>query len=81
VPVAAAANPLRGISNDSAYVASLIDQTGGPVIAVGHSYGGAVITNAAAQAHNVVGLVYVAAFAPAKGEPWRRSQRVRRTAS
>jgi pimeloyl-ACP methyl ester carboxylesterase len=38
------------------------------VLAVGHSYGGAVITNAAAQANNVVGLVYVAAFAPEGGE-------------
>ena len=43
-------------------------QTPGPVLAVGHSYGGAVITNAAAQADNVVGLVYVAAFAPDEGE-------------
>ncbi len=68
VKVIAAANPLRGITNDSAYVASLIDQTPGTVIAVGHSYGGAVITNAATQAHNVVGLVYVAGYAPAAGE-------------
>jgi pimeloyl-ACP methyl ester carboxylesterase len=68
VPVVAVANPLRGISNDSAYVASVFNQTRGPVVAVGHSYGGAVITNAAAQADNVVGLVYVAAFAPDEGE-------------
>jgi pimeloyl-ACP methyl ester carboxylesterase len=68
VPVTAAANPLRGISIDSAYVASLLEQTPGPVVAVGHSYGGAVTTNAAAQANNVVGLVYVAAFAPDEGE-------------
>ena len=40
----------------------------GPVLAVGHSYGGAVITNAATDAKNVVGLVYVAAFAPDEGE-------------
>jgi len=64
----AASNPLRGISIDSAYVASYFEQTPGPVIAVGHSYGGAVITNAAANAKNVVGLVYVAAFAPDEGE-------------
>src|SRR4051812_28054810 len=64
IQVTAPANPLRGISIDSAYIASLIDQTPGPVIAVGHSYGGAVITNAATNADNVVGLVYVAAFAP-----------------
>jgi pimeloyl-ACP methyl ester carboxylesterase len=46
----------------------VFDQIGGPVLAVGHSYGGAVITNAATTASNVVGLVYVAAFAPEEGE-------------
>ena len=66
--VTAASNPLRGISHDSAYIASFLGQTPGPVVAVGHSYGGAVITNAAANADNVVGLVYVAAFAPDEGE-------------
>jgi pimeloyl-ACP methyl ester carboxylesterase len=68
VQVTAPANPLRGISIDSAYIAGLLEETPGPVIAVGHSYGGAVITNAAGQAKNVVGLVYVAAFAPDEGE-------------
>ena len=68
VQVMAAANPLRGISIDAAYIASLLDQIPSPVIAVGHSYGGAVITNAATNADNVVGLVYVAAFAPDEGE-------------
>jgi pimeloyl-ACP methyl ester carboxylesterase len=68
VQVTAPANPLRGISVDSAYIASLLDQIPGPVLAVGHSYGGAVITNAATNANNVVGLVYVAAFAPDEGE-------------
>ena len=68
VRVTAAANPLRGISIDSAYVASIMGQIPGPVLAVGHSYGGAVITNAASMAKNVVGLVYVAAFAPDEGE-------------
>jgi pimeloyl-ACP methyl ester carboxylesterase len=68
VQVVAAANPLRGISIDSAYVASVFDQIPGPVLAVGHSYGGAVITNAATGSKNVVGLVYVAAFAPDEGE-------------
>jgi pimeloyl-ACP methyl ester carboxylesterase len=68
VQVVAAANPLRGISHDSAYVASVIDQIPGPVLAVGHSYGGAIITNAATRSRNVVGLVYVAAFAPDEGE-------------
>ena len=68
VQVTAPANPLRGISIDSAYIASVLDQIGGPVLAVGHSYGGAVITNAATKSRNVVGLVYVAAFAPDEGE-------------
>jgi len=61
-------NPLRGISDDAAYVASALGQIPGPVIAVGHSYGGAVLTNAAARPGNVVALVYVAAFAPDEGE-------------
>jgi pimeloyl-ACP methyl ester carboxylesterase len=68
VRVTAPANPLRGIAIDSAYIAGVLDETPGPVLAVGHSYGGAVITNAAKQAKNVVGLVYVAAFAPEEGE-------------
>jgi pimeloyl-ACP methyl ester carboxylesterase len=68
IRVTAPANPLRGISIDSAYINSLIDQVPGPVLAVGHSYGGAVITNAATNANNVVGLVYVAAFDPDEGE-------------
>src|ERR671911_1954799 len=68
VRVTAPANPLRGISIDAAYIASLLNQIPGPVLAVGHSYGGAVITNAATNANNVVGLVYVAAFAPDEGK-------------
>jgi pimeloyl-ACP methyl ester carboxylesterase len=68
VQVTAPANPLRGISIDSAYINSFLDQIPGPILAVGHSYGGAVITNAATNANNVVGLVYVAAFAPDEGE-------------
>src|SRR5215472_11633885 len=68
VQVTAPANPLRGISIDSAYLASFLNQIPGPVLAVGHSYGGAVITNAATKASNVVGLVFVAAFAPEEGE-------------
>src|SRR5438105_3009065 len=68
VQVTAPANPLRGLSSDSAYIASVLNQISGPVLAVGHSYGGAVITNAATTAKNVVGLVYVAAFAPDDGE-------------
>jgi pimeloyl-ACP methyl ester carboxylesterase len=68
IKVSAPPNPLRGISIDAAYIASVLEQTPGPVVAVGHSYGGAVITNAAARANNVIGLVYVAAFAPEEGE-------------
>ena len=68
VQAKAPANPLRGISIDSAYTAAVLEETPGPVIAVGHSYGGAVITNAAKQAKNVVALVYVAAFATEEGE-------------
>jgi pimeloyl-ACP methyl ester carboxylesterase len=66
--VRAVSNPLRGIAHDAAYVASALGQIPGPVLAVGHSYGGAIITNAALRAGNVVGLVYVAAFAPDEGE-------------
>jgi pimeloyl-ACP methyl ester carboxylesterase len=68
VPVTAIVNPLRGLASDAAYVASFINQIDGPVLAVGHSYGGAVITNAVPKTSNVVGLVYVAAFAPDQGE-------------
>jgi pimeloyl-ACP methyl ester carboxylesterase len=67
VSVVAAANPLRGLTADAAYIASLVHQIPGPVLLVGHSYGGAVITNAA-QTDNVVGLVYVAAVIPDEGE-------------
>lgn len=68
VEATAISNPLRGVEEDAAYVASAMAQMQGPVLAVGHSYGGAVITNAASRADNVVGLVYVAAFAPDEGE-------------
>jgi len=66
--VVAPANPLRGVIADSAYTSSLVNQIDGPVLLAGHSYGGAVITNAATGAANVVGLVFVAAFAPDEGE-------------
>jgi pimeloyl-ACP methyl ester carboxylesterase len=55
---------LRGVGEDSAYLASLVKQIEGSVLLVGHSYGGALITNAASDVGNVVGLVFVAAFAP-----------------
>jgi len=67
-PVVAAADPLEGLAQDSAAVASLLRSIKGPVILAGHSYGGAVITNAAAGNPNVKALVYIAAFAPDKGE-------------
>ena len=72
------ANPLRGISIDSAYD-GFLEQIPGPVLAVAHSYGGAVITNAATNANNVVGLVYVAALPPTKAKPWELLQATRRT--
>ena len=68
VSAVAVSNPLRGVSEDSAYVASAMSQIPGPVLAVGHSYGGAIISNAALRAGNVVGLVFVSAFAPDEGE-------------
>jgi pimeloyl-ACP methyl ester carboxylesterase len=67
-PVIGVANPLRGLADDSAYVSSVLDTVPGPVILVGHSYGGAVITDAAVGHPNVKALVYVAAFAPDQGE-------------
>src|SRR3954447_22662359 len=66
-PVIAPANPLRGLTADSDYLRSILATIDGPVVLVGHSYGGAVITNAARGADNVVALVYVAAFIPAEG--------------
>lgn len=66
VRVTAPANPLRGLSADSAYIESFLEQIPGPVLAVGHSYAGALISNA--DAKNVVGLVFVAAFATDEGE-------------
>jgi len=66
--VTAPANPMRGVSHDSAYIAGFLKRIPGPVLAVGHSYAGAVISNAASKAGNVVGLVFVAAFAPEEGE-------------
>jgi len=61
-------NPLRGLTSDSAYIASFLQTITGPIILVGHSYGGAVITNAATGNPNVKALVYIDAFAPDQGE-------------
>ncbi|MCL1870333.1 MAG: alpha/beta hydrolase [Promicromonosporaceae bacterium] len=64
----AVANPLRSLAGDAAYVRDVVASVGGPVVLVGHSYGGLVITQAAADASAVQALVYVGAFAPAIGE-------------
>ncbi|MFF4035111.1 alpha/beta fold hydrolase [Streptomyces sviceus] len=67
IPVVAPPNPLRGLASDAAYIASFAAQIDGPVVLVGHSYGGALIT-VAGTTENVVGLVYVAAYALEEGE-------------
>src|SRR4051794_15662902 len=67
-PVKVVENPLRGPSADAAAVRAALDQVEGPVILVGHSYGGIAITNAAAGNANVKALVYVAAYVPDEGE-------------
>lgn len=66
--VIAAANPLRGVAGDAAAVAAVVRSIPGPVVLVGHSYGGPVITVAASGRANVRALVYVAGFAPDTGE-------------
>jgi len=67
-PVLAPANPLRGVAADSAYLRSFLETVPGPIVLVGHSYGGFVLTNAATGNANVKALVYVAAFAPDQGD-------------
>jgi pimeloyl-ACP methyl ester carboxylesterase len=67
-PVIAAANPLRGLASDAAAVGDLVRTVDGPVVLVAHSYGGAVISNVSADAGEIIGLVYVNAFAPDPGE-------------
>ncbi|MEO3765138.1 alpha/beta hydrolase [Streptomyces sp. B8F3] len=67
-PVLATANPLRGLRSDAAYLRDVLDGIEGPVVLAGHSYGGSVITEAAAGIENVKALVYVAAFLPDEGE-------------
>lgn len=68
VTALAVANDLRGGAHDGARLASLVRSIDGPVLLVGHSYGGVVITEAASRADNVTGLVYIAAFAIDEGE-------------
>jgi pimeloyl-ACP methyl ester carboxylesterase len=67
-PVLAPANPLRGVDSDSAYLRSVLATVTGPIVLVGHSYGGFVLTNAATGNPNVKALVYIAAFAPDAGD-------------
>jgi len=67
-PVIAPANPLRGLTSDADYLRSVLQTIPGPIVLVGHSYGGAVISNAARGVDNVEALVYIAAFAPDTGE-------------
>ncbi|TKA06392.1 alpha/beta hydrolase [Actinacidiphila oryziradicis] len=67
-PVRAIADPLQGLTSDTAYVSSYLSTIKGPVVLVGHSYGGAVITNSAASDPDVKALVYIAGFIPVKGE-------------
>jgi pimeloyl-ACP methyl ester carboxylesterase len=66
--VLAPALPLRGLASDAAYIRSVLDSVTGPIVLVGHSYGGAVISEAAVDAPRVKALVYVAAFVPEVGE-------------
>lgn len=68
VEVIAAANPLRSVSGDAAYLRDVLGGIEGPVVLVGHSYGGMVVTEAAAGNDAVVALVYVGAFCPEPGE-------------
>jgi pimeloyl-ACP methyl ester carboxylesterase len=67
-PVTAVANPLRGLASDAACVSDHVRSIEGPVLLVAHSYGGAVMTNVDPDAGEIIGLVYVAAFAPLPGE-------------
>lgn len=67
-PVVAAANPLRGLQNDADYVYNLLNSIEGPIVLVGHSYGGMVISNAVKDNSSVQALVFIDAFAPDAGE-------------
>lgn len=68
LPVLAIANPLRGLQPDAAYLRSVIDRIDGPVVVVGHSYGGSVASEATEGAENVQALVFVASFLLEPGE-------------
>ena len=68
IDIIAVASPLRSLTSDAAYVASVAAEIDGPVLLAGHDYGGAVITAAGSVAGNLTGLVYIAAFALDEGE-------------
>ena len=67
-PVVAAANPLRGLHVDAEYVRTVLDSVTGPIVIAGHSYGGSVMSEAAAGNPHVKALVYVASFILEEGE-------------
>jgi pimeloyl-ACP methyl ester carboxylesterase len=67
-PVVAAANPLRGLHADADYLRSVLDSVTGPIVLAGHSYGGSVMSEAAAGHPGVKALVYVASFILDEGE-------------
>jgi pimeloyl-ACP methyl ester carboxylesterase len=67
-PVIVPDNPLRTLAGDTASIVAVLTRVAGPIVLVGHSYGGTVITNAAEDNPNVKALVYIAAFAPDRGE-------------
>ena len=73
--VVAPANPLRGVTPDSEYLKTVLATINGPIVLVGHSYGGIVITDAAAGDPNVKALVYIAAFAPGTRRNTQRNPR------
>lgn len=79
--VMAPANPLRGLAGDSAYIAGVLKSIKGPIVLAGHSYGGAVISNAAAGNPQVKSLVFVSALMPDKGRGCRTCPRSSREAS
>ena len=68
VDAIATPNPLRSVTTDAENVRQAVESVDGPVVLVGHSYGGTVITEAAVGSTTVKGLVYVSAFAPEHGE-------------
>ena len=66
--VIAVANPLRNVGSDAAYLESVLQTIPGPIVLVGHSYAGFIISQAAAEVSNIKALVYVAAYIPMQGE-------------